>query len=145
MANKELRYLRSAFNFGVKEEFIQTNPTDKLAFFSIEKRVKSVSVPEDILKLAHRHRRRFQPRRGESSRPGQSSQWGVEITMISLRFGLPSGNGLWDNPPERGKEGIGKLGEYREDVERARFGCGSSAAREGRWGPAACEDQYGVP
>ena len=51
VANKELRYLRSAFNFGVKEGFIESNVTDKMAFFPIEKRVKYVPLPEDVQKV----------------------------------------------------------------------------------------------
>ena len=46
--NKELRYLRATFNFGVKREFIKANPTAGIDFVPVEKRLKYVPPPEDI-------------------------------------------------------------------------------------------------
>jgi integrase len=48
VANKELRYLRSTFNFGIKEGYIKDNPTNQISFFPIEKRVKHIPAPNDI-------------------------------------------------------------------------------------------------
>jgi integrase len=51
VANKELRYLRSAFNFAVKEGLIESNVTEKMSFFPIEKRVKYVPLSGDVQKV----------------------------------------------------------------------------------------------
>jgi len=50
-ANKEIRYLRATFNFGVKRDLIAANPTRGIDFFPVEKRVKHVPSPEEIGKL----------------------------------------------------------------------------------------------
>ena len=47
-ANKEIRYLRSLFNFGKKKKLIQGNPLDDIDFLPEEKRIKYVPSPEDI-------------------------------------------------------------------------------------------------
>lgn len=49
--NKEIRYLKAAFNFGKKKKYIRENPLNGLAFFSEEKRLKYVPPPEDIDKV----------------------------------------------------------------------------------------------
>lgn len=46
--NKELRYLRSTFNFGIKRELIKTNPTAGMNFIPVEKKLKYVPTPDDI-------------------------------------------------------------------------------------------------
>ena len=52
-ANKELRYLRALFNFGVnpKRGWISNNPTRGIDFFPVEKRIKYVPPKEDVLKV----------------------------------------------------------------------------------------------
>lgn len=50
-ANKEIRYLRSLFNFGVKKRWIKDNPTDGVEFLPIEKKVKYIPSQEDIDKV----------------------------------------------------------------------------------------------
>jgi len=52
-ANKELRYLRSLFNFGLnpKRGWIQLNPTKGIDYFPVEKRVRYVPPKEDVLKI----------------------------------------------------------------------------------------------
>jgi len=50
-ANKEIRYLKGAFNFGKKKKYIRENPVNDLAFFSENKRLKYVPPPEDIEKV----------------------------------------------------------------------------------------------
>ena len=52
-ANKELRYLRSLFNFGVnpKRQWIANNPTYGVEFFPVEKRIKYVPPKADVLKV----------------------------------------------------------------------------------------------
>lgn len=47
-ANKDIRYLRAAFNFGKKRKLINANPVDGVEFLPIEKKVKYVPSPEDI-------------------------------------------------------------------------------------------------
>ena len=47
-ANKELRYLRATFNFGLKKRLITNNPTERLDFIPVEKRLKYVPPIEDI-------------------------------------------------------------------------------------------------
>jgi integrase len=49
--NIELRSLRALFNFGVGRKIIKTNPTDGIAFFPIEKKVKYIPDNEDINKV----------------------------------------------------------------------------------------------
>lgn len=51
VANKELQYLRAAFNFGMKKNLIQGNPTAGVNFFPLVKRKKRVPPKEDILKV----------------------------------------------------------------------------------------------
>ena len=52
-ANKELRLLRSLFNYGMKapRRWIQANPTSGLEFFPIEKTEKYVPPKEDVVKV----------------------------------------------------------------------------------------------
>ena len=50
-ANKDLRYLRALFNFGVNNEWISTNPTQRISFFPVEKKVRYLPPKEDVLKV----------------------------------------------------------------------------------------------
>lgn len=50
-ANKEIRYLRSTFNFGLKKKMISQNPVDGIDFLPVEKRVKYIPPQEDIEKV----------------------------------------------------------------------------------------------
>jgi len=50
-ANKELRSLRSLFNFGKKKKLLLENPTDDLDFLPVEKKLKHVPSPKEIDKL----------------------------------------------------------------------------------------------
>lgn len=50
-ANKELRYLRATFNFGVRKKLISNNPTNGIEFFPVEKKVKYVPSAEDLDKV----------------------------------------------------------------------------------------------
>jgi len=50
-ANKEIRYLRSLFNFGIKKNWIKDNPTKGVEFLPIEKRIKYIPPQEDIDKV----------------------------------------------------------------------------------------------
>ena len=47
-ANKELRHLRTIFNFGKKKQILAINPTDGIEFFPVTKRIKYVPSPADI-------------------------------------------------------------------------------------------------
>jgi integrase len=47
-ANKDLRYLRATFNFGVKSGAISANPTHGIPFLPVEKKVKYVPSKEDV-------------------------------------------------------------------------------------------------
>jgi integrase len=50
-ANKDLRYLRALFNFGVKQGLVQTNPTQGLEFMPVEKKIKYIPTKEDVAKV----------------------------------------------------------------------------------------------
>ncbi len=50
-ANKEIRYLRSMFNYGKRKSLIVANPSDGLDFLPVEKRVKYVPSIGDIDKV----------------------------------------------------------------------------------------------
>jgi integrase len=50
-ANKELRYLRALFNFGIKRGLVNTNPTHGLEFMPVEKKVKYIPSKEDVAKV----------------------------------------------------------------------------------------------
>lgn len=50
-ANKEVRYLRSMFNYGKKKHLLTINPLDGVDFLPVEKRVKYVPAIEDIDKI----------------------------------------------------------------------------------------------
>ncbi len=48
-ANKEIRYLRSVFNFGKKQHDLgTTNPTDGIDFFPVDKRIQYTPTPGDV-------------------------------------------------------------------------------------------------
>lgn len=47
-ANKEIRYLRSLFNFGIRKKFISFNPVDGIDFIPVEKKDKFIPTPEQI-------------------------------------------------------------------------------------------------
>jgi integrase len=47
-ANKDLRYLRATFKFGIKKRFIANDPTDGLDFFPVEERLKYVPSSKDL-------------------------------------------------------------------------------------------------
>jgi integrase len=50
-ANKEIRYLRSTFNFAKKRKLVDENPVDGIDFLPMEKKVKYVPPSEDIDKI----------------------------------------------------------------------------------------------
>ena len=50
-ANKEIRFLRATFNFGMKKEWISANPVDAVDFFPVDKRRKYIPNAEDIAKV----------------------------------------------------------------------------------------------
>ena len=50
-ANKDLRYLRALFNFGIKQGLIQTNPTQGLEFMPVERHLKYIPSKEDVAKV----------------------------------------------------------------------------------------------
>jgi len=50
-ANKHLRYLRAAFNLGVRKHWITENPTQGTDFFPEERRIKYVPPKEDIQRV----------------------------------------------------------------------------------------------
>ncbi|RPJ07302.1 MAG: site-specific integrase [Deltaproteobacteria bacterium] len=47
-ANKDLRYLRATFRFGIGKRFITNDPTEGLGFFPVEKKVKYVPSATDL-------------------------------------------------------------------------------------------------
>lgn len=50
-ANKDLRYIRTLFNFGIQRRWILTDPTADVSFFPEEKSIKYVPPKEDVLKV----------------------------------------------------------------------------------------------
>jgi len=50
-ANKDLRYLRSLFNFGIKRKWIIENPASDVDFLPEEKKRKYLPPKEDVLKV----------------------------------------------------------------------------------------------
>ena len=50
-ANKDLRYLRATFNYGVRKKLITNNPAGGLDFFPVEKKIKYVPSNDDIDKV----------------------------------------------------------------------------------------------
>ena len=50
-ANKDLRYLRALFNFGIKQGLVKTNPTQGLEFMPVEKKIKYIPIKEDVAKV----------------------------------------------------------------------------------------------
>ena len=50
-ANKDLRYLRALFNFGISRNWITENPTRGLSFFPVEKRLKYIPPKKDVLSV----------------------------------------------------------------------------------------------
>ena len=50
-ANKELRYLRALFNYGIKRKLIQENPTVGIGFIPEDKKKRYVPPKEDALKV----------------------------------------------------------------------------------------------
>jgi integrase len=50
-ANKDLRYLRALFNFGISRNWISENQTRGLSFFPVEKRLKYVPPKADVLRV----------------------------------------------------------------------------------------------
>jgi integrase len=50
-ANQELRYLKAAFNFGIKKGLTVTNPAQGVDFFPVDKKIKYVPPSEDIDKV----------------------------------------------------------------------------------------------
>ncbi len=51
VANKDIRYLRATFNFGLKKGIITHDPLRQIAFLPVEKRIKYTPATEDIDKV----------------------------------------------------------------------------------------------
>ncbi|HVO67170.1 MAG TPA: tyrosine-type recombinase/integrase [Syntrophales bacterium] len=50
-ANKEIRYLRALFNFGIKREWTAKNPTANIPFLPVEKKIKYIPSKEDVMRV----------------------------------------------------------------------------------------------
>ena len=50
-ANKEIRYLRALFNFGMKKNWIQANPTQSIPFLPVERKLKYIPPKEDVSRV----------------------------------------------------------------------------------------------
>jgi integrase len=50
-ANRDLRYLRATFNFGIKRDMVQSDPTRGLEFMPVERKLKYVPPKEDVAKV----------------------------------------------------------------------------------------------
>ena len=51
VANKEIRYLRATFNFGIKRKIVKESPLNGMDFLPVEKRIKYVPPVEDVIKV----------------------------------------------------------------------------------------------
>ena len=51
VANKELRYLRATFNFGIRKGIIANDPAKGISFLPVEKKIKYIPPMEDIDKV----------------------------------------------------------------------------------------------
>jgi integrase len=51
LANKEIRYLRAVFNFGIKRRLVTANPAEGIEFLPVEKKVKSIPSADDVRKV----------------------------------------------------------------------------------------------
>jgi integrase len=72
-ANKEIRYLRSLFNYGKKKRLLGFNPLDGVDFLPVEKRVKYVPPVEDIDKVID-----------QASSDVQDYLWAIRETMARV-------------------------------------------------------------
>jgi integrase len=72
-ANKEIRHLRSLFNFGKKKKLLTVNPTDGVDFLPTEKRLKYVPSVEDIDKVI-----------AATDRDGQDYLWTIRETLARV-------------------------------------------------------------
>ncbi len=50
-ANKEIRHLKAAFNYGIKEGWVDYNPAKGIDFFPMEKKLRYIPPLEDIEKV----------------------------------------------------------------------------------------------
>ena len=50
-ANKEIRYLRALFNYGIKKKRIKNNPVDGIDFVPEDEKISYIPSPEDIDKV----------------------------------------------------------------------------------------------
>ncbi len=72
-ANKELRSLRSLFNFGKRKKLIRENPTDDLEFLPVERKVRYVPPVKDIDKVI-----------GVGDQDAQDYLWAIRETMARV-------------------------------------------------------------
>jgi integrase len=49
--NKEIRYLKAAFNYGIREKWLSDNPAKGIDLFPMEKRLRNIPPLEDINKV----------------------------------------------------------------------------------------------
>jgi len=50
-ANKDLRYLRATFNYGLAKKLVVSNPTEGIDFLPVEKKIKAIPSPEEVDKV----------------------------------------------------------------------------------------------
>jgi integrase len=50
-ANKEIRYLKATFNFGIKRGYVFVNPVNGIEYFPVEKKIKYIPSSEEIDKV----------------------------------------------------------------------------------------------
>lgn len=53
VGNKELRYLRALFNYGIRRKLITDNPATEIEFLPVEKKKKYIPSKEDVLKVVN--------------------------------------------------------------------------------------------
>jgi integrase len=50
-ANRDLRYLRATFNFGIKQGLIKINPSNGLEFMPVDKKIKYIPSKKDVARV----------------------------------------------------------------------------------------------
>jgi len=51
LANKEIRYLRGMFNFGIKRRVVSESPPEGIDFLPVEKKIRYIPPVEDVTKV----------------------------------------------------------------------------------------------
>jgi integrase len=73
LANKEIRYLRAVFNYGIKRRLLTTSPAEGIDFLPVEKKVRCTPSVDDVKKVL-----------AEADRDTQDYLWVIWETMARM-------------------------------------------------------------